>query len=134
MLLQVAVGEMNNLKKVVSCRHPAIYDDQDGTLAGSGQPIKSRTLAISSVHAGEFIGMNDWTRVLVGDLPGRFSTNYCFQQTAKSPIQLLNISQVSQAALMQQCFMLAKASCQFCFIILRPAKDIQQPPLDIGLD
>ena len=98
---QVAVGNMPNLRYEVSSRHPVVFaegEDHNGCKANITQGM-SRQLAISSVYTGLFIGMSDWRSIFSGDLPGRLSTNNRFQSTAKSPIQLLDISLVSHPLL-----------------------------------
>ena len=89
----MTVGDVRNLISEFDSRHPSVFNE--GIQAGNdhGQ-LKSRRLAISSVYTGLFIGMNDWRRILVGDLPGRLSTNNCYQATAKSPIELVRLAKV----------------------------------------
>jgi len=89
-LLQLVTGNMINLTSEVGSRHPTVFDSASGADHG-----KSMELAISSVHTGLFIGMNDWKRVLAGGLPGRMSNNTCFQLSAKSPIKLVDLPGVS---------------------------------------
>ena len=87
-LLQAAIGDMSNLINEFVTRHPASFAET------STDSSRSRALALSSVHTGLFIGMNDWKRVLGGGLPGRMSNNSCFQLSAKSPIRLVSLPKV----------------------------------------
>ena len=79
---------MANLTSEVADRHPPVFV---GTTIDEGS---SRALALTSVHTGLFVGMNDWKRVFGGGLPGRMSNNSCFQLSAKSPVRLVDLPKV----------------------------------------
>ena len=94
--LQLAIGNMANIRSEVEDRHPSLFDKDSE--ASSSPPAVSRTVAISSVYHGVFIGMNSWRCVGAIELPGRLSGNNTFQRTPKSPIELVQLSQASSCA------------------------------------